>query len=169
MALVIVATAGAATANSYVTLARAEEIMEEVVHKADWSAAADATKNSALVQATRILDALVDWDGEKSATDQSLRFPRSGLYDREGEEVDDETIPADLERATTFLANELIKQDRTEEASMAGFKEIGLAGMKLVADRASQPDVIPDFVWAFVDYLGEYTGTSPFSYEIVRT
>ena len=52
---------------------------------------------------------------------------------------------------------------------MAGFKEIGLAGMKLVADRASQPDVIPDFVWAFVDYLGEYTGTSPFSYEIVRT
>lgn len=58
MALTLVATAGAHTANTYISLADAETVLEGCANTTAWTAATTAQKNTALVQATREIDSL---------------------------------------------------------------------------------------------------------------
>ena len=83
MAVTLDTTIGGASSNAYCTLAEAETYMEARLHKADWTAAADATKNSAIVWATRLLDEGLEWDGTVYSEEQALRWPRTGVYTRE--------------------------------------------------------------------------------------
>jgi len=59
MAVTITATAGSASANSYLTLAAADALVEGMVESADvakWTTGNDDTRNRALVTAAQRLD-----------------------------------------------------------------------------------------------------------------
>lgn len=122
MALTLVATAGASTANTYVTLDDAEDIVLEYLSHitSGWSAATDDNKNIALVQATKDIDSLgfhgskyyTEWD-ESDDDYQALQFPRA-------EDTTDEDslyIPAKVEHATVLQACYLLRSGAAAQVS----------------------------------------------------
>jgi hypothetical protein len=81
MAITIDATVGGANANSYLTLADAEAIIEGLVQDADvtaWSSATTDQKNRALFTATQRLDR-ERYLGARATDTQALQWPRTGV------------------------------------------------------------------------------------------
>ena len=83
MAITIIATEGAANANSYLTVAEADSYLEAHLDASFWAALDDEAKKAALISATRELDLLI-YAGRKSTQSQSLQWPRLGIVDRDG-------------------------------------------------------------------------------------
>lgn len=120
MALTIVATAGGATANSFVTLAEAETYMEGRGNKSTWTAAADADKNIALVEATRDIDAL-NFVGSRADSSQALAWPRQYAPDPDSPTdawYDTDEVPTRVKNATCELAFQYIKAGTTDVAAI---------------------------------------------------
>ena len=116
MTLVIVATVGAADANSYITLAEAKAYCEANLYAAEWDAMTDVQKNAAIVMATRLLDA--DkwlWSGTATSSSQALCWPRVGMISRNGYSVPDNMIPRELKDATAEFARQLVVSDRQQD------------------------------------------------------
>jgi len=81
MAVVIVATPGAADANSYVTLAEAQAIIDGFVEDADvqhWGSGNTDSRNRALFTATQRLDR-ERFLGARATDTQALQWPRTGV------------------------------------------------------------------------------------------
>ena len=81
MAATIDATVGGANANSYLTLAAAQTIVDGFVEDADvtaWATATTDQKNRALVTATQRLDR-ERFLGARSTDTQALQWPRTGV------------------------------------------------------------------------------------------
>lgn len=81
MAVVIVATVGSASANSYLTLADAQAIIDGLVEDADvtaWASATTDQKNRALYTATQRLDR-ERYLGARATDTQALQWPRTGV------------------------------------------------------------------------------------------
>jgi hypothetical protein len=81
MAVVIVATPGAANANSYLTLADAQAIVDGFVEDADvqhWNTGNTDSRNRALFTATQRLDR-ERFLGARATDTQALQWPRTGV------------------------------------------------------------------------------------------
>jgi hypothetical protein len=81
MAVVIVATPGAVNANSYLTLAEAQAIIDGMVLDADvtaWGTATTDNKNRALYSAAQRLDR-ERFLGARATDTQSMQWPRTGV------------------------------------------------------------------------------------------
>lgn len=73
------------------------EYMAGAIHGDAWAAATEVVQQKACISFTRFLDRQV-WQGTKTADDQPLAWPRTGLLYADGSAVDPDTIP------TQFLA-----------------------------------------------------------------
>ncbi len=121
MALVLDATVGGATANSYLTSATANAYFESRPEAATtWASATTATKDFYLVAATERLEQ-ESYFGTKASLTQRLLFPRSGVYDSDGQLLSELTMPRQLLNATCEVAWWLYSQAGTDL-----FKESGL-------------------------------------------
>ena len=134
----IVVTAGSATANSYATLAVANQYHIDRPPAgttwADASALADKTLvNSGLLLATKLLDKLVIWEGWRVDTTQALEWPRSGLLNPNGTSLSTTAIPLDLQHATAEFARHLIASQGFGDSALDryGLTELDLPGVKL--------------------------------------
>ncbi|WP_286876292.1 DnaT-like ssDNA-binding protein, partial [Marinimicrobium sp. UBA4509] len=81
MAVTIDATAGGASANSYMTLAQADAYVEAMISSADvtaWSTGSDDTRNRALTAAAQRLDR-ERFIGARATDTQALQWPRTGV------------------------------------------------------------------------------------------
>ena len=81
MAIVLVATAGGSTSNTYQTLADAQAIIDGLIEDADVTALATATtdaKNRALYTAAQRLDR-ERYLGARATDTQSMQWPRTGV------------------------------------------------------------------------------------------
>ncbi len=154
MTLALVATPGAADANTYATLDEAESYHEGHLYATSWTGAAEATQKAALVMATRLLDYHISWDGWKTNLEtQKLAWPRQGLVTPESENVDDSTIPTFLKEATAEFARWLIDSDRTAEGGYEGIKYLQVDVIKLVPGGPFTRKLIPPVVMEMiVDY-----------------
>ncbi len=152
MAVTIVVEDGTSKtdANSYASLAAADTYHEERLHVSDWTGATDDDKNRGLVQATRMLDELVDWNGTRVDEDQALRWPREGVYTPDGDEVDNDAIPTFLSNATAEYARLLIASDRGADSATLGFKELRAGSLKMIVDKYDRAPVLPTSVWTMV-------------------
>jgi len=129
---VIIATPGAADANSYATLLEAAGYFTDRLPLVPpWSAVADQT--AALIMATRVLDLMSiarrtlriskdgtkyfytsrSWTGAPATTTQALAWPRTGMYDLNGNLIASTVIPQMLKNAECELAGQLNAADTT--------------------------------------------------------
>lgn len=161
MAITLVANPGSSTANTYCTLASASEFLEQNIHTyATWSSATTNNRNACLVWATRLLDDQMVWDGSKSdplgidPENQALRWPREFVYDPDGDEIDDETIPKFLVQATAEYALYLLSEDRTADYDTYGFKELKVGPIAMVVDKYNQRPTMPLSVWEMIKFYG---------------
>lgn len=103
----IIATPGASTANSYLTLVEAQAYFDTRLSVAGWDNADD--QNVLLIMATRVIDSIArplktlvpaqggiaayyrtrrTWTGSPASTTQRLAWPRVGMYDGNGNSLD---------------------------------------------------------------------------------
>ena len=81
MAIAIVATAGSATANSYITLSDAQDIVDGLVEDDDvvaWGSATTDQKNRALYTAAQRIDR-ERFLGARVTDTQAMQWPRTGV------------------------------------------------------------------------------------------
>lgn len=131
----IVATAGAADANSYITVAAADSIADGMVGTLAWSSASADNKAKALVTATNGLETL-SWVGSRATTTQALAWPRADASC--GDKTPSTTaIPREVELATFDLANALLsdptllRNSPTTSALVTGVPNRDLKRLKL--------------------------------------
>ena len=147
----LVAVPGASDANTYCTVADADQYHENHPQGGSaWTAAASDQQVRALLQATRLLDAHVVWTGHAARIDQALAWPRAGMCDRNGYALDAGGIPPALRDATAEFARHVLRatDDRTADSAVvsSGIREL-VAGPVELTFTGDRPDVIPDAVW----------------------
>lgn len=157
MALIVVATAGGAASNSYITLAEGNSYHEARLHNSDWTGASDATKNASIVWATRTLDSNYLYTGWASGSrdEQALAWPRVGVVDEDGRLLDSDTVPPRVKNATAELAMFLIAADRSALKGApegAGIKKVSIYnGLAVEFDFDNLPAEVPTHILTVLD------------------
>lgn len=196
MPAVIVATPGASNANSFLTLAEANAYYDTRIPVPEWENFSG--DNSALViMATRLMVSMYSpsrklvrmqppedsyylvkptWTGAVATTTQSLPWPRTGMYDRNGNAIASNVIPQDLKDATAELAIQLAKGDRTfdSDAYVQGLKSVQAGSVSLsFRDSFDATKIIPDIVFDMLvpswltDEIMEEAGSGIAEFDVV--
>lgn len=152
----IVATALAANANSFATLAEAEQYFSDRLHSDAWTAATADQKAQALLWATKILDTRVAWKGSKSTQGQALNWPRAYVedpnyaimppataYSLSKFYLDSDTVPQVIKQAQCELALSLLSEDITQDADTTGLSSITVGSISLGINSADKKRVLP--------------------------
>jgi len=141
------ATPKSATANSYVTVARANTILtEEWLNAKGWTATSSTpTREAALIMATTLMDLSFSYNGSPTTDTQALRLPRVGLSGPDGFYLSYDLIPAIAERACALLANYLLTSDRLADPALVGlgFSSASVGPLSVTVDKAQVKDIIP--------------------------
>lgn len=102
MAFTVETGAGLSSANSYVSVADADEY-HSLRDNTSWAALTNTQKQSGLLYATAYVDANFNWPGYIKTATQSLDWPRLSAQDNENRILDD-IIPQKLKDAVCELA-----------------------------------------------------------------
>lgn len=168
MTLVLVATPGAANANSYLTVVEANAYFESrlPLSPTEWDDV--DSKDILLVMATRVLDKILTpykslitlngqnyyrvrpaWTGIAATAVQRLCWPRTGMFDQNNNVIASNVIPQDLKDATAELAGQLGNGDRTldNDVIVQGIKSLKAGSVALTFGDGLTPQVIPDAVY----------------------
>jgi len=158
--MTLIVTPGATDADSYATLAEANDYHLSRLHNSEWTAATDVMKEAALLWATRTLDANFYWVGVKATDTQSLDWPRSGVVDRNGYSIDSDIVPVEVKNAQSELAFLLIKNDRTLSADPDpdGVKELKICSLALKFESKKMQGALSASVVALVQEFGKFIG-----------
>ncbi len=157
MPLILIAETGAgiAGANSYATVAEADSYHEGRLHASAWTAAIQATKEAALVMATRFLDGNVEWLGRRIDIDQALAWPRQGaIWD--GHAVPCDLLPRPVKNAASELARLLIGADLQADQDADNISSLNLGQSALVVEfkDSSRTRRIPLVIGELLQGLG---------------
>lgn len=168
----IVATPGAANANSYLTSAEADAYFDSRLPLVPPWEDADSPE-AALIMATRTLDRLFQqrrvlvrddkgdsyyvtartWTGLPATTTQRLAWPRTGMYDWNGNAISSSVIPQDLKDAVAEFAGQLLKKDTTIDNDIAvqGISSVKAGSVEVAfRDGVVTTKVLPDAVLALI-------------------
>jgi len=152
---------GLANANSYANVADGDAYHDAHLYAATWTAAITATKEKALVMATRLIDANYLFHGQAILSTQALMWPRWGADDpdmRGGEAFyPDNAIPSALVKATCEVARELILQNRTADPDGEGLRDVALVGaLRVTFDKTDRRPIIPRTAQLHLSKLGSF-------------
>ena len=107
---------GLSNATSYVSVSDADDIIVMNIHASSyWGALSNSRKEYLLSWASRYLDERARWFGTKTVETSALRFPRTGIVDRDGVTIAADAVPRQLKIATAEMARYLITADRSVE------------------------------------------------------
>lgn len=162
------ATVGGAAANSYETLAEANIYFDERLPlPTPWVASGDSSIR-ALLMSTRVLESMTyphrtlrindcdckyyltarQWTGAPATTTQRLAWPRTGMYDRNGNAIPSDVIPQELKDAESELAGQLLMADTTLDNAVivGGIKQVSAGSVSVTFKDDIAAHVLPDAV-----------------------
>ena len=166
MAITIDATVGGASANSYLTLSDANDLVEGMVLSTDaakWDSGTDDNRNRSLVTATQRIDR-ERFLGARADDDQALQWPRTGVRKPDTyintysvgfpfrittDYFTTSEIPDQIKRATVVLAVYLHNNvDGIELSGLEDFKSLQVGSINLTPNfyGATGADRIPPMV-----------------------
>lgn len=157
------ATVGGADANTYALVAAADTYFDERLQASAWTGESDTdVKERALIMATRQLDVL-DFVGYRNSTTQALQWPRSDVYDRDGEPYATDSIPAIVQQAMFEIALDLLNANAE---SVDGFANSGLekfdrakvGPLEVEPNHAYRAGQIPDRVMRMLAHVRASAG-----------
>lgn len=101
---------GLSNAESYISVTDADTYHAAQTGSATWSGATTSTKEMALRQATAYIDSRFAerFKGTRVKESQALRFPRIGVIDIDGFQIESNVVPPKLAQATAELALEVV-------------------------------------------------------------
>ena len=167
---------GLSTANSLMSVADADQILENYDDPSSWSSATDAVKENSLRQATRYLNYDYIWEGYKTVSDQALQWPRVQTYDEDGLLIASDEIPQRVLEACSHLAlqhvdGDTLIDDQQNESQVKKTKDVvGPLTEEIEYVHGESPDktytVVDLLVAPFV--IGDADGSEPFTVEVER-
>lgn len=112
VAMVVEDGTGLSNANSYSSVAEADDYLsiKAATLYAVWSALNTTQKEGYLMWATRLLDQRANYQGSKSVSTSALRWPRTGVTDRDGISLAYDEIPPAIKSATVEIAYNLVSK-----------------------------------------------------------
>jgi len=136
------ATVGGANANSYVTLAVAQQYFDDRLYTDAWDTATEETQQSALIMACRWIEQET-FVGSPATSTQALAWPRYSVEKKNGGYYLSTEIPALLQQAQCDLALALLSDSSlTETGDMSGFDSMQL-GSLAVTLRTNAAGIMP--------------------------
>lgn len=146
----LVVTPGSASANSYCTLAVADQYhLDRPGAGTTWAAASESQKNAAILWATKLMDALWIWNGYAVDAVQALLWPRGGMLLRSGwDYVALDVIPVELQQATAEYARQLLASDRAGDSDIEtlGITSLTVGPVSLAFKDSVMAKPVPDAV-----------------------
>ena len=141
----IVATPGAGDANSYVTLAFADDFFDRELRGDAWAAFDNTQKERALIQATRQIEGLrIDGVREDTTTPQALLFPRAQDPERSAFHesfTSDFGVAVQLDQVEITASSEIVEDAAgTEYTSATDYTLDGDAGTITVLATGTMSD-----------------------------
>jgi hypothetical protein len=163
------ASVGGAASNSYETQAEANTYFDERLALVPPWLVSGQDNVAALIMATRVLDAYAQpkrtfipglpgdpgyfrirpqWTGAPATAMQKLAWPRTGLFDRNGNAIPSDVIPQELKDAESEMAGQLLAGDRTLDNSVIvqGITSLRAGPVSLSFRNGVFPQVLPDAV-----------------------
>jgi hypothetical protein len=149
------ATIGGAASNSYNSAAEIDTyITTRLFNKATLIAASGAMREEAAKLSTLLLDTRLDWTGSPTdPTVQVLAWPRTGMTNRNGQEIPSNVLPAELKRAHAELTSQLLEANRLadNDVERMGITDLKVGSIELsfkdeVNTKGKLERVIPDAV-----------------------
>ena len=143
-------------ANSYASAADATDYHAGHLYRSAWVNASATDRDRALVMATRLLDANLDFLGLKKTAGQKLAWPRIEVPDLElgdGCFVPINTVPPGVVKATCEMAREFLICNRTGAPLGEGLTQSSVAGAMFTYDKFDRAPVITKTAKAFVRWL----------------
>lgn len=158
-----------ATANSYASVSFADDVITTNIHgDTAWNALSIADKERMLVWGTRILDYQTRWFGTKTVAASPLRWPRTGVCDRDSVLIDANTIPEQLKVATAEMARFYAKEDRTLDRDQDGLESLTADVVELVFRKNYKLPRVPEIMAYLIQGLGSITSGKPRFVNIIR-
>lgn len=158
MALVVEDGTGLLNSTSYVSLAEAADYFDADAFNEDaWDALGDTAKENLLKKATRLVDQYYDFFGSKYKTDSSLRWPRSGVSDLDGNQIPVNVVPKQLKFAVCELAIALNSSEYGADPEDLGIKEVEVDGVRVVFDKSDRKGSVSGKVRSWMRGLGRLT------------
>jgi hypothetical protein len=106
---------GISNANAYVAAADIATILEvNPVSTTAWAALTPQQQDDYAIWASNWLDDYFDWKGYKTVPTSGLRWPRCGVWDRDGILIAENTIPAQLKQAVAETSVWLVNNAAAE-------------------------------------------------------
>ena len=158
MALLIIKEngSGLANANAYANAADGDAYHEGHLYATAWTAATAEQKETALVMATRLIDAEYQFGGVKTTFAQALQWPRAECRSPDDEgELPSDAVPKVVRDATCEQARELLIVDRTAAPEGEGLKYFFNASLQTGYDKADKRPVISGVTQSLLAKLGE--------------
>ena len=153
----LVATTKSSTANSYCTLAEADQYHDDrPAVSTTWADASENNKIRALLWATQLMESLFIWNGYATTTTQALGWPRTGLLERIDVVLDSDTVPQEVKDAQSEYARQLLVSNRAQDNDIESqsIKSIKAGSVALEFDSgAAYNKVIPDAVYYIIPSL----------------
>jgi hypothetical protein len=165
---VLDATVGGANANSFISVIRADTLLDETIHSSVWTATVKDDRERALIMATRTLSEDVTWVGARASATQALSHPRFGMFNQDGYEFDSNVIALWLEVATAEFARSLLVKDRTADTPQTGIQSISAGPVAVTFHAFEKPSVFPDFVKTLIRPYGKIAGSGIMA-TVIRT
>lgn len=157
MAIVVEDGTGLSTANSYESVAGADAYFSIIPMYSDtWADYSQQVKENKLQLATRVLDARTNWEGSKYVETSALRWPRSGVTDRDGISVDTDVVPVAVKAAVCELIRILDAEDITSGQDIERLKFLKVDVLELEYQEGDSQSRIPDYIDYVLAGLGSF-------------
>lgn len=158
MALIVETGSVVTSANSYASLAFADAYFEfDSNALVPWTALSDESKEQYLQFATRVLDQKVQWKGRKTKETSPLRWPRTGVYDRDNIAVDSDEIPDQLKECVCEMAKYLMSgEDPTIGQGAEYIKKVVVDVVEVEYQDGSAQTSLPSILRNLLRGLGTY-------------
>jgi len=173
--------AGLANANAYADVADGDAYHDGHLYATAWTAATSASKTTALVMASRVIDAEYQFDGVQTTDAQALAWPRYRCPDPDRDAslrvglllasenwVPENTVPKAVVQATCELARELLIADRTATPAGEGLKYYNDAGKQTGYDKTDTRPVISKLVQAMLAKYGSLISAKSGAVKLIR-
>ena len=166
-----------AEANSYVSVAEADNFFALHLYGASWAAATTQQKQAALVMSTRTINASVVWKGSPITHIQRLQWPRQGVvlnfqldltvnpilgYENTTypsfQLVEPNIVPWFVKAATCEYCRYILVDDRETTKDQSNVIREQVGPISVAYQPNTRPDILPESV---IRYLRDYVSQEP--------
>ena len=165
---------GFSDANAYADVADGTAYHEGHLYASAWAGASAGDKAAALVMASRIIDAQMQFRGIRAVGGQAMQWPRAGCRDEDASSdfgsgcVAVDEVPKAVVEATCELARELLVVDRTGAPAGQGLSYENAGTTQTGYKSEDRRPILPELVQSMLGKFGSLVTARSGSVRLVR-